>query len=112
MGVLMSLAVLSTVVALVMSVFLYIRLGELHVNSVGDAERQFVDSCMRDFENLAVDSDEYKKHKRDCVDDLTKETRFQRLPQIRLTVDERVCDPANLCASGDPGNCLDKGDVG
>jgi len=44
-----------------------------------------------------------------CVKQLSEDVSLKRLPNIRATVDERVCDPVDLCEGSDPGQCADKG---
>lgn len=81
----------------------------MQANAVGDPEKMFVDTCMRDFEGLPVTSERYLAAQQNCIQELLRADRFQWLPRIRLPVDEQVCEPTSLCKSGDPGQCDDTG---
>lgn len=105
-----TLYVLGTAIAsVILGTLLYVQMGELQANVGSDPEKQFLDECMRDFENLNSEDATYTSAYSRCIDKLSKEDSLKRLPHIRLTVDERVCDPADLCSGGDPGQCEDTG---
>jgi hypothetical protein len=109
--VILTLAALScAITALVFSIQLHGAVEDLRSNHEGDPEREYVDDCMRDFKHLPPDDGRKLEQKRKCIEALGAEPRFKWLPKIRLTVDERVCDPETLCAPGDPGPCKDSGD--
>jgi len=101
-----------SVASLVWAVMLRSKFENLQVNMVGDPEKVFIDNCMRDFEHLPTSDDTYIKQRRECAKELLRKDRFRWLPVIRLTVDERICDQKELCANGDPGQCLDENEYG
>jgi len=108
--VILTLAALScAVTALVFSIQLHGAVENLRSNHEGDPEREFVDECMRDYEHLPPDDGRYLDQRAACVQSMHNVPRFKWLPNIRLTVDERVCDPEQLCADGDPSPCKDAG---
>lgn len=100
-----------TASCLATAIMLRTRFVDMRANMVGDPERKIVDECMRDFEGLPLDSEEYMTEHRKCVEELAKDESLTWLPRVRLTVDERVCSPANLCR-GAPDECDDEGEVG
>lgn len=101
---------LVTVIAtLVLGVLLRMQFSDMQANVEGDPEKMFVDDCMRDFEHLPTDDDKYRSQYGKCIKELASDVSLKRLPYIRLAVDERVCDPDDLCEDGDPGNCKDSG---
>lgn len=102
-------AAASGLVALVLAARQIGRLHDFESNRQGDPERLYVDECMRDYEGLPKDDAKYVAQRRQCVENIGNVEHLGWLPKIRLTVDERICDPENLCASGDPGQCLDDG---
>lgn len=105
-----TLYVLGTAIAsLVVGTFLRLEMGKLQANVAGDPEKKFLDECMRDFESLSPEDSNYRSAYTKCIDELSKDESLKRLPHIRLTVDDRVCDPADLCSGGDPGQCNDIG---
>jgi len=97
---------------LVFCVILQTRLRDMRANSVGDVEKTLVDECMRDFEGLAAESAIYQENHRLCVEKLEGMDRLRWLPSVRLAVDERICEPQNLCSDSDPGHCADGETVG
>mmetsp|Transcript_5986 Transcript_5986/g.10267 ORF Transcript_5986/g.10267 Transcript_5986/m.10267 type:complete len:414 (+) Transcript_5986:62-1303(+) len=109
---LLSFTLLTAAIAGVWSVVLFIHLDGLKTNMVGDPEKEFLDDCMRDFEHLAQDDPVYLTQRENCISDLESDEGLKYLPQIRLTVDERICDIADLCEDGDPGQCEDRGSPG
>jgi len=64
---------------------------------------------MRDFEGESADSDDYRKKYSECIKEVQDKDSLHELPYFRLTVDERVCDPKDLCDGGDPEECHDVG---
>lgn len=101
---------LTALLSLVWGVVMWVRLGNLRVNHVGDPEKEFTDECMRDFEGLPVEDESYRANQRRCVDELAAKEKTAWLPHIRLTVDDRVCDSVDICRGGDPADCADQGD--
>merc|ERR1719160_321173 len=97
------------ITAMVFAIQLHAAVSDLRSNHEGDPEREYVDECMRDFEHLPPDDGKYLDQKRKCIEAMDAQPQFKWLPHIRLTVDERVCDPEQLCVSGDPGPCKDSG---
>lgn len=81
----------------------------MRVNMVGDPESKYIDECMRDFEGLSTEDAAYQEKHQKCIAELNSTDSFRWLPKIRLAVDERICDPASLCA-GAPSECPDTGD--
>lgn len=100
---------LSATLSVIWGVVMWVRLGNLQANHFGDPEKEYLDECMRDFEGLSMDDDQYKSEQRRCVDEISAQRQTAWLPHIRLTVDERVCDAADICSGGDPSDCKDKG---
>jgi len=92
-----------SICALVWAVLMHVRLDNLTVNSSGDPEKEFFDECMRDYTD--ADDQRYQDRQRHCVGQIAEESRLHWLPKIRTTVDDRVCDPGDLCEAGDPGRC-------
>lgn len=96
------------------SITLLTRIFDLRSNQSGDPDRAFVDECMRDFEHLKKDDGLYLSERRKCVKKISATDGplyLKWLPQIRLTADERICDPEYLCDSGD-STCRDEGTPG
>jgi len=99
------------IVAFVFATGLQERLNDMTANMVGDEEKRIVDECMRDFEGMQLDDMKYIQKRSDCIAQLEMTDRVQLLPNIRLTVDERVCDPAYLCEGAvDERTCMDSGE--
>jgi len=90
-------------------IMLRIRLDDMQANMMGDPEKKYVDECMRDFEGLSTEDKSYQDEYKLCMEKLVGTEPFRWLPLIRLTVDERVCEPASLC-DGAPGECFDTSD--
>jgi hypothetical protein len=105
----MTLYIGGTIASVVLGTLLRFQMGNLKANMQGDPEKQFLDECMRDYENLNTEDTKYRSQYSKCIEDLSNEASLKRLPHIRLTVDYRVCDPADLCSGGDPGQCEDIG---
>jgi len=97
------------IAGLAFAAILRTRLQEMRANLVGDVEKTLVDECMRDFEGLPAESATYQENHRLCVEKLEGMDRLRWLPSIRLTVDERLCEPSQLCSDFDPGRCADEG---
>lgn len=104
-----ALACLSATLSVIWGIVMWVRLGNLQRNHVGDPEKEYLDECMRDFEGLPLDSDRYKSEQRRCVDEISARADMTWLPHIRLTVDDHVCDSVDICGGGDPADCKDKG---
>jgi len=100
-----------SITAFSLAIVLRLRLERLQANSIGDPEKEFMDECLRDFEGLAADDPQYLSNQNKCLKKLMNE-RLNLLPVVRPTVDERICDPTNLCSDGDPGQCEDEGEIG
>jgi len=98
-----------TIGSVVLGALLRMQLVKLQGNMENDPEKRFIDECMRDFESLSTDDPTYRSEFSRCIKELTNDESLKRLPHIRLTVDERVCDPVDLCSGGDPGQCEDVG---
>jgi len=97
------------IAALSWAVALQSGLADMSANLSGDMEKLVVDDCMRDYEGLQPDDMRYIEARRVCIAKLESVERVHFLPHIRLTVDERVCDPHYLCEGADESTCLDKG---
>jgi len=106
---LLNFTLITACIAVVWSVVLWIHLDDLKSNQVGDPEKEFLDTCMRDFEHLAQDSEIYLRERQNCMEELEGNDDLKWLPVIRLTVDERICDISALCGDGDPESCKDDG---
>lgn len=104
-----ALVCLSALLSVIWGIVMWVRLGNLQSNHVGDPEKEHLDECMRDFEGLPVDDERYKSEQRRCVDEITARADMTWLPHIRLTVDDRVCDSVDICGGGEPSDCKDKG---
>jgi len=102
-------ALATAIASFVVGIVLRVDMGGLQTNIVGDPEKKFMDECMRDFENLNSEDTAYRSALTKCIQKLSEDESLKRLPNMRLTVDDRVCDPVDLCSSGDPGQCLDDG---
>jgi len=114
-GIICSAVVLTgafSTISLILAGVIRYRLARLQINTVGDPERVFLDECMRDFEGLSPNDPVYTSKHRECAKELGEDERYRRLPRVRLTVDERVCDQARLCEGRDPGQCADRGVYG
>mmetsp|Transcript_44112 Transcript_44112/g.89024 ORF Transcript_44112/g.89024 Transcript_44112/m.89024 type:complete len:420 (-) Transcript_44112:375-1634(-) len=101
-----------SLVSLAWAVVLRVHLGRLQANTVGDPEKEFLDDCMRDFEGLPVENQDYIDKHKSCIQGLENAVHLRRLPRVRLTVDSRICGQADLCTGGDPGRCADRGVYG
>jgi len=101
-----------SIAAFGLAVVLRLRLERLQANLIGDPEKEFMDDCLRDFEGLPVESQEYLDSRRDCLAQLVADASLNLLPKVRPTVDERICEPASLCTDGDPNQCNDEGSLG
>jgi len=102
-------AIGTAIAVVVMGSLLRLQMGELQANVSNDSEKRFLDDCMRDYENLNPSDATYKAEYTKCIEELRNDESLKRLPHIRLTVDDRVCDPVDLCSGGDPGQCGDTG---
>mmetsp|Transcript_108540 Transcript_108540/g.346425 ORF Transcript_108540/g.346425 Transcript_108540/m.346425 type:complete len:496 (-) Transcript_108540:40-1527(-) len=98
------------ITSLVYTTWLNTRLIEMRQNMEGDPEKVVMDECMRDFEGLSPEDALYLDNHKKCIDQLVGMEELERLPRIRLTVDERLCEPSNLCGVLDPGQCADSAD--
>jgi hypothetical protein len=94
---------------MVLGILLRLQMDNFQDNMENDPEKLFVDNCMRDFEALSPEDATYTSQYSKCIKELSNDQSLKRLPHIRLAVDERVCDPVDLCSGGDPGQCDDKG---
>lgn len=101
-----------SITAFGLAIVLRLRLERLQPNLIGDPEKEFMDECLRDFEGLPAESEAYLSSRRNCLAKLVEDKSLNLLPKVRPTVDERICDPANLCTDGDPKQCNDEGVVG
>lgn len=99
--------VATSITSVVLSSILLIETRELHDNMMGDPEKLFVDECLRDYEHLEKTDSKYQSARTKCIKELREKITFKQLPKIRLTVDELVCDPEDLCKGDD--RCEDKG---
>ncbi|CAK0839292.1 unnamed protein product [Prorocentrum cordatum] len=84
------------------------HLQDMRLNMVGDAEKVFLDTCLRDFEGVSTLDPRYRSKRRKCVQEFHDSPRHHWLPMVRQLVDQGVCDPGDLCDSGDPGQCADE----
>merc|ERR1719454_2784452 len=99
----------SAVTSVVLGTLLRLKMNNLMANNENDPEKVYIDECMRDFENLNAEDASYRSEYSSCIKKLAKDESLKRLPHVRLAVDQRVCDPADLCSGGDPGQCEDQG---
>jgi len=68
-----------------------------------------MDECMQELEGTSATDPKYQEQQRACVAQLVNDSSFRWLPHVRLPVDERGCEPVNLC-SGAPSDCSDTGE--
>jgi len=106
---LLVITIMSSGSQLAYAIMLRLRFIDLKANYVGDPEKAFMDSCLRDYEAVSSADPRFKDARKDCIRDLVNSNELKRLPRIRPTVDEGICDQSVLCEDSDPGQCEDEG---